>query len=149
MPTDSEYSATVWSHFRSPKNVGVFNQDTPGVLNGRAGTHRIGRVIEFQLQVTPAGRVADSRYRVYGCPATIALCSLTSEALKGSPLQAAVAYSVVNLAEQLGLPAEKRAAAITVEDAIRNAAAGYNSHQNETLMPTEITTELKDRWPSL
>ena len=71
--------------------------------------------------------VADCRYRVYGCPATIALCSLASEALKGQSLAEAAVFSVVALVEQLGLPAEKRSAALTVEDAIRTAVGRYNS----------------------
>jgi NifU-like protein involved in Fe-S cluster formation len=123
-----DYSASVWTHFNSPKNTGVFMDGTPGVLCGTAGAFKQGRMIEFQLKVGADGRVADCRYRVYGCPATIALCSMTSEMLKGGLLAAAAEYSVVRLAERLGLPAEKRAAAITVEDAIRTAAARYNSH---------------------
>ncbi len=127
MLSDSDYNATVWSHFRAPRNAGVFVPGTSGVLSGTAGAIKQGRAIEFQLQVGADGRVVDCRYHVYGCPATIALCSMTSERLKGGSLASAAAYSVVQLAEQLGLPAEKRAAAITVEDAIRNAAGRYNS----------------------
>ncbi|MDE2091143.1 MAG: iron-sulfur cluster assembly scaffold protein [Gammaproteobacteria bacterium] len=142
MLSDTDYSTTVWSHFRAPKNAGEFHAGTPGVLSGTAGTRKHGRVVAFHLQVMADGRVADCRYRVYGCPATIALCSLTSEILKGGPLAAAAAYSVVALAEQLGLPAEKRAAAITIEDAIRNAAGRYNSHLRSTQASTEFTREL-------
>lgn len=142
MLSDPDYSATVWSHFCTPKNAGVFTASTPGVLSGTAGAYKNGRVVEFQLQVSADARVADCRYRVYGCPATIALCSLTSETIKGGPLAAAVAYSVVKLAEQLGLPAEKRAAAITVEDAIRSAATRYNTHLRLTQAPTEFISEL-------
>ncbi|MGA9854703.1 MAG: iron-sulfur cluster assembly scaffold protein [Gammaproteobacteria bacterium] len=142
MHSDLDYSATVWSHFRAPKNVGVFMTGTPGVLNGTAGARKNGRVVEFQLQMGAAGQVADCRYRVYGCPATIALCSMTSEILKGGPLAAAAVYSVVALAEQLGLPAEKRAAAITIEDAIRSAAGMYNSHLRSMQTSREITQEL-------
>jgi NifU-like protein involved in Fe-S cluster formation len=142
MLSQPDYSATVWSHFHTPKNAGVFMAGTPGVLNGRAGARKYGRVVEFQLRVTSEGHVADCRYRVYGCPATIALCSLTSETLKGVALDAAASFSVVDLAEQLGLPAEKRAAAITVEDAIRSAAERYNSHLCVAQLPTEFTTEL-------
>lgn len=122
-----EYNPTVWTHFRAPHNTGTFAPDTARVFAGRAGARRHGREVEFQLRLTPEDRIADCRYRVYGCPATIALCSMTSEALVGLTLPEAARYSVVALVEQLDLPAEKRAAAITVEDAIRSAAAGYNS----------------------
>lgn len=124
-----QYSDTVWAHFRAPHNVGGFAVGDERVLAGSAGARRHGRQVEFQLRLTPEGRIAECRYRVYGCPATIALCSLTSEALKGRTPVEAAGFSVVALVEQLGLPAEKRDAALTVEDAIRAAAARYNSAQ--------------------
>ena len=124
-----EYSASIWEHFRAPHNVGTFPAGSQHVLAGRAGARRHGREVEFQLQLTHHGRINEARYRVYGCPATIALCSLTSAALRGrTPAEAAV-FSVVALADQLQLPAEKRDAALTVEDAIRAAAARYNTPQ--------------------
>jgi nitrogen fixation NifU-like protein len=124
-----EYSDEVWAHFRAPHNVGVFSVGSERVFVGRAGARRHGREVEFQVLATSEGRIADCRYRVYGCPATIALCSLASEALKGRTPAEAALFSVVALAEQLGLPAEKRDAALTVEDAIRGATARYNSAQ--------------------
>jgi NifU-like protein involved in Fe-S cluster formation len=124
-----EYSASVWAHFHSPHNVGTFPAGSQHVLVGRAGARRHGREVEFQLQLAQEDRISESRYRVYGCPATIALCSLASEALRGRTPAEAAAFSVLALAEQLELPAEKRDAALTVEDAIRAAAARYNKAQ--------------------
>ena len=121
------YSDTVRTHFRTPRNAGRFAAGHERILAGSAGQRRHGREVEFQLQVTAEGRIGDCRYHVYGCPATIALCSLTSEALKGRTLAEAAGFSVVALAEQLGLPAEKRAAAVTVEDAVRDAVGRYNA----------------------
>ncbi len=141
MLAGSVYSTNVWSHFHAPRNAGEFSVDTQGVCSGSAGIRQHGRVVEFQLRVNEDGRVADCRYRVYGCPATIALCSMTSELLKGKSLPAAADFSVVALAEQLELPAEKRAAAIIIEDAIRNAAAGYNSHMRPSPAAVKCTTE--------
>ena len=120
------YDDTVQMHFRAPRNAGRFTAGQERILAGSAGQRCHGREVEFQLQLTAEGRIGDCRYRVYGCPATIALCSLTSEALKGRTPAEAVGFSVVALVEQLGLPAEKRDAAITVEDAVRAAAGRYN-----------------------
>lgn len=122
----ASYSDAVRAHFRTPRNAGRFAAGDERILAGSAGQRRHGREVEFQLQLTAEGRISDCRYRVYGCPATIALCSLTSEALKGGTLADAAGFSVVTLAEQFGLPAEKRAAAVTVEDAVRNAVGRYN-----------------------
>ncbi|MDE2195628.1 MAG: iron-sulfur cluster assembly scaffold protein [Gammaproteobacteria bacterium] len=124
--TVTGYHANVWQHFRAPRNAGMFAPGTPGVVSGRAGNAQHGREVEMALRLDEDARILECRYRVYGCPATIALCSLASEALRGQPLAAAATYSVLALAESLRLAAEKRAAALVVEDALREAAAGYN-----------------------
>lgn len=136
-----EYNETVWEHFHAPHNSGAFSKEGERAVVGHAGTRQHGREVEFQLQFSPGGRIAGCRYHVYGCPATIALCSLTSEALKGRTAMEVVAYSVVALADQLGLPAEKRDAALTVEDAIRAAAALYN--KAEGLTSTSYVSQLQ------
>ncbi|MGH8320854.1 MAG: iron-sulfur cluster assembly scaffold protein [Gammaproteobacteria bacterium] len=123
----TEYSTAVLTHFRAPHNVGAFPSGAARVFKGQAGARRHGREVEFQLQITTDNRIVECRYRVYGCPATIALCSLTSDALTGLSLEEAAVFSAVALAEQSGLPAEKRAAAIMVEDAVRAAVAEYNT----------------------
>src|SRR5574337_1372869 len=123
----AQYSDTVREHFRTPRNAGMLAAGHERILTGSAGQRRHGREVEFQLKLTADGRIGECRYRVYGCPATIALCSLASEALKGRTPAEAADFSVVALAEQLGLPGEKRDAAITVEDAVRAAVGRYNA----------------------
>ena len=78
-----EYSEIVREHFRTPRNSGVFPAGTPELLEGRAGERRQGREISLALRLDTEGRVMECRYQVYGCPATIALCSILSERLKG------------------------------------------------------------------
>lgn len=118
------YSPLLLRHFHAPRNAGDFPAGTSGLLAGQAGAARHGREVRFQLQLGVDGRIAACRYRVYGCPATIALCSLTSIRLPGLSLEAAAALNVVALADELELPAEKRAAALLVEDAVRAAVQG-------------------------
>ncbi|MGH8400056.1 MAG: iron-sulfur cluster assembly scaffold protein [Gammaproteobacteria bacterium] len=113
-------------HFRMPRNAGVFPPDTPQVIEGCAGAARQGREIRMQLQIGKDGRIAACRYRVYGCPATIALCSLASEVLPGLTLDQAAEWRGMALAERLGLPADKRGAVLLLEDAVRAAVRGYN-----------------------
>jgi NifU-like protein involved in Fe-S cluster formation len=114
-------------HFRAPRNSGVFPPDTPSILEGRAGASRHGREITVQLQLDAEGLIAACRYRVYGDPATIALCSLASEALQGLTLDQAASWRGMALAEQLALPAEKRGAVLVLEDAVRAAVRSYNN----------------------
>lgn len=121
-----EYSETVLGHFRAPRNAGAFPAGTPRVIEGRAGDRRQGREIHLALRLGEDGRVLDCRYRVYGCPATIALCSILSERVSGMTLPELRALSGLALAEELGLPATKRSAALLLEDALGAALARYN-----------------------
>lgn len=114
-------------HFRAPRNSGVFPPGTADVFEGRAGEARRGREIRVQLQLDPQRRIAACRYRVYGDPATIALCSLASETLPGLSLEQAADWRGTGLAERLQLPAEKRGAVLVLEDAVRAAVRSYNT----------------------
>jgi NifU-like protein involved in Fe-S cluster formation len=124
-PTSGDYADQVLEHFRRPRNAGAFPEGTPGVIEGRAGDRRQGREISLALRLE-AGRVAECRYRVYGCPASIALCSILSERVKGRTLQECSQTGGLALAEELELPPAKRAAALLLEDALQAALARYN-----------------------
>ena len=123
------YSAAVTQHFETPRNAGRFAPGTRGVITGQAGEQRLGRSVRFELRIGDQAQVLESRYQVYGCPATIALCSIVSERLKDRPLSEAADWDAVAIVEELGLPAAKRAAALMVQDALRAALAGYNMHR--------------------
>jgi nitrogen fixation NifU-like protein len=113
-------------HFRAPRNAGRFPEGAPDVARGVAGERRRGREIRLELKLAGDGHIEACRYQVYGCPATIALCSVLSERLAGQSLVQAAGFSGLALAEELQLPAVKRDAALLLEDALRAALAGYN-----------------------
>lgn len=120
------YQDAVWEHFRAPRNIGAFPAGTPQVFEGHAGSLRAGREITLALRLTAEGRVAECRYRVYGCPATIALCSILSERLLGQGVEALAEFSGLALTEEFELPPAKRAAGLVLEDALKAALARYN-----------------------
>jgi nitrogen fixation NifU-like protein len=122
---DSGYSATVWEHFRRPRNTGVFSPDISEVVEGHAGDRRHGREIHLALRMEEE-RVVECRYQVYGCPATVAVCSVLSERARGATLAELPAMAGLRLAEELELPPTKRAAALLLEDALTAALARYN-----------------------
>jgi nitrogen fixation NifU-like protein len=124
--TPMEYGEAVLEHFRSPQNAGHFPAGTAGVSAGAAGSRRHGREIRLELKLGRDERIEACRYRVYGCPATVALCSVLSTRLPGMSLEEAGKVSGVTLAEELKLPAPKRDAALLLEDALRAALEGYN-----------------------
>lgn len=122
----TEYSETVLAHFREPRNAGGFPAGTRDLFRGHAGAAKRGREIRIELKFATDGRLSACRYRVYGCPATLALCSVLSERLPGMTPQEALSWSGLALAEELGLPAPKRDAALLLEDALRDALKSYN-----------------------
>ena len=121
----TEYTEALRGHFHAPRNAGEFPAGTEQVIEGRAGSRRQGREISLALRLR-GERVAECRYRVYGCPATIALCSILSERLKGRALAELSGFRALELAEEFGLPPAKRAAALLLEDALKAALARYN-----------------------
>ena len=116
-----EYSEIVLAHFRAPRNTGSFPAGTPDVAVGAAGSRKQGREIRLELKLAEDGRVEACRYQVYGCPATIALCSVLSERVVGRSREEAVSLGGLSLAEELELPVPKRDAALLLEDALRAA----------------------------
>ena len=123
---DVDACEIVREHFRAPRNAGEFPAGIPRVFAGRAGSRRQGREIALALRLAEDGRVLECRYRVYGCPVTVALCSILSERLRGLAPPALSAIGGLALAEELGLPPAKRAAALLLEDALKAALARYN-----------------------
>jgi NifU-like protein involved in Fe-S cluster formation len=121
-----EYNDMVLMHFHAPRNAGGFPAGTADVSQGCAGERRHGREIRLELKLASDGHIEACRYRVYGCPATVALCSVLSERLLGLTQAQAAGIRGLALAEELGLPAVKRDAALLLEDALRAALAGYN-----------------------
>lgn len=124
----TEYTDTVVQHFRAPRNTGSFPEGTPNVTRGAAGERRRGREIHLELKLADDGRIEACRYQVYGCPATIALCSVLSERVVGHTQEGAAGLKVLSLAEELELPVPKRDAALLLEDALKAALDGarYN-----------------------
>ena len=132
MATDpNEYSEEVLRHFRAPRNVGTFPAGTPGILTGQAGARKRGREIHLELKLGDDGRLSACRYQAYGCPATIALCSVLSGRLPGMTPDEALALSGLALANELALPVAKRDAGLLLEDALRDALKSYNMRQQK------------------
>lgn len=111
---------TVEALFAAPRHAG-----TPAhgrFRYARAGSVASGRLLEFWLAVEDE-RVVGARFAAFGCPAAIACGEWVCRWLEGRRLAEAQALTGLALAQELGLPAEKRAVALTVEDALRAALA--------------------------
>jgi nitrogen fixation NifU-like protein len=120
------YSELVMEHFTNPRNVGVI-EDADGV--GKVGNPLCGDVMEMFIKVEE-GRIADVKFRTFGCGAAIATSSIATEMIKGKRTEEAVQLSNKAVADALGgLPAQKMHCSNLAADAVRSAIEDYRSKQ--------------------
>jgi hypothetical protein len=91
-----------------------------GWLSGAAREPLSSTQVRVHLRVA-AGRVAELRYEVRGCPHTIAACALLATELPGCAL-GDLKVDPAGLAARLGAPPAKLGRLFVIEDAIRAAA---------------------------
>ena len=123
-----QYSPMVERHFRAPVGAGAPRYDTGRWVRGEAGERALGTHIVFHLRAE-AGRVAELRFQAFGCPHTIAACSLAAERLSGQPVEALREFSPRCIAAALDLPVEKLGRLLMVEDALRNCFVAWDNSQ--------------------
>lgn len=121
------YSEAVQDHFRHPRNVGSFPVQLARVGRGRAGQAATGGVLHLQLHVSESGIISDTRFRAYGCGATIAAGSYVSQWLQGKTLQQAGQLSMQQVVQALELPPVKVHCAMLAEDALKAAVDHFKS----------------------
>lgn len=98
------YSELVLDHFMNPRNVGVI-EDADAIV--QVGDPKCGDSLLLFLKVDN-NIVNDAKFRIKGCPASIATASMTTEMVKGLTLEEALALTDEQVAEALGgLPEEK------------------------------------------
>ena len=118
------YSAKVMDHFSNPRNVGII-ENADGI--GEEGNPICGDLMTFYIKVED-GRLADVKFKTFGCGAAIAVSSMISEMAKGKTIAEALALSNKDVAEQLdGLPARKLHCSNLGADALHKAIDDYFS----------------------
>ncbi len=116
------YSEKVMEHFMHPRNVGEI-EDADGV--GSVGNPVCGDMMTFYIKVAD-GRLADVKFKTFGCGAAIAVSSMVSEMAKGKTLDEAKQITNRMVADELGgLPANKMHCSNLGADALRAAIEDY------------------------
>ena len=91
-------------HFLSPRNVGEI-EAPDGV--GTVGDAECGDFFKVWIRIE-GDRLAEVKYKVFGCPAAIATCSMMSELATGMTLEEAYALDDLDIMRALGgLPEHK------------------------------------------
>jgi len=115
------YSEKLMELATNPLNVGSMDEEAADVGTGVVGSPTCGDIMKLQIQVDTDGRIADAKFKTFGCGAAIASASLATEWLKGKTLQEAVEIKNVEIAKELDLPPIKVHCSVLAEDVIQSA----------------------------
>ena len=118
------YTDIVMDHFMHPRNVG----EIPGADGvGSVGNPVCGDMMTFYIKVKE-GRIADVKFKTFGCGAAIAVSSIVTEMALGKTLEEARNITKQQVAEQLGgLPPQKLHCSNLGTEALAEAVANYEA----------------------
>lgn len=116
------YSEKVMEYFMHPRNVGEID-NADGI--GEVGNPVCGDMMTFYIKVD-GDRLADVKFKTFGCGAAIAVSSMVSEMATGKTLDEAMKITNRSVAEELGgLPKNKLHCSNLGADALHNAIEDY------------------------
>jgi nitrogen fixation NifU-like protein len=122
------YSEKVMDHFRNPRNVGEI-ENADGM--GEVGNPVCGDMMTFYVTVKD-GRLADVKFKTFGCGAAIAVSSMVSEMAIGKTVEEAMKISNADVAKELGgLPPNKLHCSNLGADALHKAIEDYLAKKSD------------------
>ncbi len=119
---EQPYSEKVMDHFLHPRNVGEI-PDANGI--GNVGNPVCGDIMRLYIKVVD-GKIADVKFKTFGCGAAISTSSMVTEMVKGKTVEEALSITNKAVAEALGgLPAVKMHCSVLAEEALKSAIEDY------------------------
>ena len=119
------YSEKVIDHYENPRNVGTFDKGDDSVGTGMVGAPACGDVMKLQIRVGADGRIAEAKFKTFGCGSAIASSSVATEWVKGRTVEEVLTIRNTDIAAHLKLPPVKIHCSILAEDAIKAAVDDY------------------------
>jgi len=120
----SMYTEKVMEHFRNPRNMGEI-PDADGV--GTVGNPVCGDLMTVYIKVKD-NRIADIKFKTFGCGAAIATSSMITELAKGKTIEEAMKIMRGDVADSLGgLPPIKMHCSNLAADALHAAIKDYQA----------------------
>ncbi len=116
------YTEKVMEHFRNPRNMGEI-PEADGT--GTVGNPVCGDLMTIYIKVKD-NKIADIKFKTFGCGAAIATSSMITELAKGKTLEEALKITRGNVAESLGgLPPIKMHCSNLAADGLHAAIEDY------------------------
>ena len=123
------YTEKVMDHFSNPRNIGEI-ENADGV--GEVGNPVCGDMLSFYINVKE-NKIADIKFKTFGCVAAIAVSSMVTEMAMGKTLDEAKIITKKSVAESLdGLPKQKMHCSNLGADALAKAIEDYENKQLDT-----------------
>lgn len=121
-----DYSSAVATHFAAPRHAGPLADGPGATVRGEGGSVEQGASVVFQLRVD-GGRVLALAWQAWGCPHTIAACSLAAETLSGCTRAELQVFDTLSLRARLEIPVLKTGRLLFIQDALHKCLAAWDN----------------------
>lgn len=119
-----DYNEKVMNYFLHPVNAGEI-ENPDGV--GEEGSLACGDALKLTFKLDKEGRIADAKFKTFGCASAIASASIMTEMIKGLTIEEAEKVTNKDIVDKLGgLPEQKMHCSVMGMEALQKAIANYH-----------------------